>query len=113
MVPGGNPKDRVVKSSSDPHPHVVIAKKMGQYSCDDQCPNCKSLGICSHSVAAAEDNVHLQKFVNWLKRSKKVSNITKLVTATMPKGCGRKVCAPPPKRRKKIAVCSRKSFADT
>ena len=112
MVPGGNEKDRIVKSSSGLRPHVATAKKMGKYSGDTECPNFKSLGICSHSVAAAEDNGDLQEFVNSLSKSKRVPNITKLVTAKMPKGRGRKGCAPPRKRRKKITVNSRKSFAD-
>ena len=112
MVPGGTEKDRIVKSSSGPRPHVVTAKKNGKYSCDTECPNFKSLGICSHSVATAEDNGDLQDFVNSLSKSKRVPNITKLVTAKMPKGRGRKGCAPPRKHRKKITVRSRKSFAD-
>lgn len=113
MVPGGNEKDRIVKSSSGPRPHIVTAKKMGRYSCDTECPNFKSLGICSHTVAAAEDNGDLQEFVISLSKSKRVPNITKLVTAKMPKGRGRKGCVPPRKRRKKITVHSRKSFADS
>ena len=42
-VPGGHQKDCIVKSSSSLIPHVVSAKKSGQYSCDDKCPNWKSL----------------------------------------------------------------------
>ena len=85
---------------------------MGKYSCNAECPNFKSVGICSHSVAAAEDNGDLQEFIDCLRKSNKAPNITKQVTAKMPKGCGRKGCAPPRKCRKKIAVHSRKSFAD-
>ena len=59
MVPGGNCKDCFVKSSSSSTPHVVTAEKSGQYTCDDKCPNWKSLRISSHSVAAAEDNGNL------------------------------------------------------
>lgn len=33
-VPGGNSKDRMVKSSSGPRPHIVTAKKTGQYACN-------------------------------------------------------------------------------
>ena len=41
------------------------------YARDDKCPNWKSLGICSHSVAAAEDNGDLHTLVEWLKKSKR------------------------------------------
>ena len=60
MVPGGNENDRIVRSGSGPRPHIVTAKKIGRYSCDTECPNFKSLGICSHTVAAAKDNGDLQ-----------------------------------------------------
>lgn len=66
MVLGGHCKDRIVKSSSSPTPHVVRAKKSGQFACDDKCPNWKSLRICSHTVAAVEDNSQLCSFVEWL-----------------------------------------------
>ena len=39
MVPGGNCEDRIVKSGSSSTPHIVTAKKSGQYACDDKCPN--------------------------------------------------------------------------
>lgn len=68
--------------------------------------------ICSHTVAAAVDNGDLQEFVNWFIRSKKSPNVTKLVTARMPKGCGRKGCTSPRKCRKKVTLSSRKSLAD-
>ena len=108
-VPGGHQKDRIVKSSSSLTPHVVSAKKSGQYS---KCPNWKSLRVCSHSVAAAEDNGELQLFVDWLKKVKKSPNLTQLALATMPKGRGRKGCTPPPRKKKKVTVKSRKSFAE-
>ena len=112
MVPGGNRKDRIVKSTSSSRPHFVTAKKAGQYVCDGECPNWKSLKICSHSVAAAEHNGDLGAFIQWLKKVKTAPSITKLVTTTMPKGRGRKGCAPPRKKMKKVPVATRKSFAD-
>jgi len=39
------------------------------------------LGVCSHSVVAAQDN---GEFVEWLKKA------SKFVTTIMPKGRGRK-----------------------
>ena len=49
---------------------MVTKKKTGQYCCDGTCPNWKSLGICSHTVAAAEDNCDLQSFVTWFAKAK-------------------------------------------
>ena len=111
-VPGGSSKDRMVKSSSGPRPHIVTAKKTGQYACDGQCPNWKSLKVCSHTVAAAEDNHDLDAFIQWLKKAKKVPNMTELVTTNMPKGRGRKACAPPRKRSKKVHVDTHKTFSE-
>lgn len=102
----------MVKSSSGQRPHLVIRKRTGQYCCDGTCPNWKSLGICSHSVAAAEDNSDLQSFVTWFAKAKKVPNITQLATSQMPAGRGRKGSVPPRKRRKTIPVESRKSLSD-
>ena len=110
--PGGNAKDRIVKSTSGSRPHLISFKKGGQYACDSDCPNWKSLGVCSHSVAAAQDNNDLSAYVEWLKKAKRSPNLTKLVTTTMPKGRGQKGggYAPPRKRKKKDDVQGRKSF---
>ena len=62
-------------------------------------------------MAAAEDNGELQLFVDWLKKVKKSPNLTQLALATMPKGRGRKGCNPP-RKKKKVTVKSRKSFAE-
>ena len=68
--------------------------------------------MCSHSVAAAQDNNDLSAYVEWLKKAKRSPNLTKLVTTTMPKGRGQKGggYAPPRKRKKKDDVQGRKSF---
>ena len=96
-VPGReNSKDRMVKSNSGPRPHIVTARKTGQYVCE--CPNWKSLRICSHSVAAAEDNGDLSTYVSWLKKAKQSPNLTKLALSQMPKGRGQKGGMPPRKR---------------
>ena len=50
--------------------------------------------------------------MDWLKRTKKAPNLTKLVPAKMPKGRGRKGCLSPRKRRKKVAIHSCKLFAE-
>lgn len=67
--------------------------------------------MCSHSVAAAEHNGDLDDFIQWLKKVQRAPNMTKLVTASMPKGRGRKGCAPPRKRMKRVPVTTHRSFA--
>lgn len=37
-------------------PHMVTPQKGGNFSCDSSCPNWKSFGICSYSIAVAEVN---------------------------------------------------------
>lgn len=112
-VPGGGAKDRFVRSYSSTRPHLVIAKKNGQYACDGECPNWKSLSICSHAVAAAEKSGDLIEYIGWLTKTKKPSpNLTKLVLTNMPKGRGQKGNAPPRKRKKKMDAKSRKTIAE-
>ena len=100
ISPGNNHKNHMVKSFSSIRPHLVIARKNGQYACDNDCANWKSLGIGSHAVVAADDYGDLQAFVEWIKHTKKVLNATKMVTIKMPKGRGRKGNAPSRKRKK-------------
>ena len=88
-APGSTDKSCIVKSYTGSRPHLVLAKKGGQYACDSACRNWKSLGICSHSVAAAQYNGELPKFVEWFRKAKKHPNLTELVTSQMPAGRGR------------------------
>ena len=112
-VPGGDAKDRLVKSSSNPRPHMVTFKRSGQYTCDKDCPNWESLSICSHSVASAEDNGDHEVFIEWFKKAKKSPNITKLVTTKMPQGRGRKGCVPPRKKKRKVTVQTHQALLDS
>ena len=95
---GQSAEARMVLSSSSKTPHMVVPTKGGGFSCDSNCPNWKSMGLCAHSVAVAHSNGKLQEFVNFVKKKKKVPNVTALVTTTMPKGRGRKGGAPPHKK---------------
>ena len=86
------PKDKMVKSKSGTVPHIVSTVDGSHYKCDEKCPHFKSINICSHSVAAAEANGDLGKFLLWFRRnrSKKSPNLTELSTDGMPQGAGRK-----------------------
>ena len=103
----GYDKGHTVKSSSGKRPHLVTSKKNGQYSCDSDCGNHKSLSICSHSVAVAEIDGELKAFVDWFVKAKKRPNITNLVLTGMPSGRGRKGGVPPRKKKKSISATSR------
>ena len=111
IAPGHGEKSRIVRSYSGSRPHLVTRKKNGQYACDSNCPNWRSLSICAHSVAAAEDNSELHLFVKWFVTTKWVPNITKLTTTEMPVGRGRKGTRAPPKKRKKTESDSRIPFS--
>jgi hypothetical protein len=69
---------------------LAQAKKTGQYTCDKVCGNRNSLSICSHTVAVAEINGDLSKFVAWFVKVKKKPSVSKLLLTGMPKGRGRK-----------------------
>lgn len=111
-APGGK-LDCMVESYSGTHPHLVSAKKSGQFACDANCANWKSLNICSHSVAAAEFRSSLPSFIAWFKKKKSKPNLTQLVTSQMPLGRGRKGGKLPPCKKKKLDVISRTSFKVT
>ena len=98
-APGLASQARTVISKSRPGFHTVVPGKGGRHVCDN-CPNYKSLGICSHTVAVAEANGMLSEFIAWFRKSKNVSpNLTKLLTSDMPQGRGRKGGKGPRKRK--------------
>ena len=109
-APGDGKLDCMVESYSGTQPHLVTAKKSGQYACDAACANWKSLSICAHSVAAAEFRKSLPSFIAWFKKKKRKPNLTHLVTSQMPAGRGRKGGKVPPRKKKKLDVVSRTSF---
>ena len=49
----------MVLSCSGKVPHLVTPTKGGGFSYDGNCPNWKSLGFCSHSIAVAKLNKNL------------------------------------------------------
>ena len=62
-APGCAASDRMVASTSRKKPHFVTATKDGCFECDEDCPNFMQRFICSHCVAAADDNNSLEAFV--------------------------------------------------
>ena len=98
-APGQSLEARMVLSYSGSTPHLVTPVKGGGYSCDSSCPNWKSMAFCSHTVAVAERNGQLPEFLQFLQKKKKTPNVTSLITANMPRGCGRKGGQPPRTRK--------------
>ena len=58
-----------------------------QYKCNNKCLRYKSANICSHTVAAAEVNGALAKFLHFLGH-KCVPNLMQLASHGMPAGAG-------------------------
>ena len=106
-APGQSPEARMVLSYSRKVPHMVTPRKGSEFSCDSSCPNWKSLGLCSHSIAVAELNGKLLEFISAKKKKKRFPNITSLVTTGMPKGRGRKGGVAPHVRKPSRAVTTR------
>ncbi len=89
-APGFSKGEKMVKSKSGSVPHMVsIDHEKLVYKCDDKCLQYKSANICSHTVAAAEVNGDLCKFLHSLKH-KCAPNLTRLASHGMPAGVGRK-----------------------
>ena len=104
-APGHRSEAKMVISRSGKRPHLVLPKKKsGGLSCDDDCPQYKSAKLCSHTVAAAEYNHQLDQFISSYGNIKKVPNITKLATTSMPRGRGRKGSKAPSKRRPPVLL---------
>ena len=90
-APGFNEGEKMVKSKSGAVPHMVsINHETIQYKCDDKCSQYKSANICSHTVAAAEVNGDLVKFLHFLRRNCAAPNLMQLASHGMPAGVGRK-----------------------
>lgn len=64
--------------------------KGSRVSCDNDCPNWRSLNICSQTVAVAETNNCLPEYIDFYRKSKHFPSITQLVFIGLPTGLGRK-----------------------
>ena len=101
-------KSRLVKSSSSPQPHMVTSDPNNDkiYRCDDKCPMYKGFSLCSHVIAAAEDNGDLKSFLDNISNSC-TPNLSAIVMNGIPSGSGRKGGVPKRKRGKSQPVQSR------
>ena len=105
-APGQKPEAQMVLSYSGKNPHMVSYIKTGDFACDANCPNWKGLGICSHSVAVAEVNGQLKKFLSSKKR-RKPPNLTNMVPTSAPRSHGRKGSVPTRHRKQSEPITTR------
>ena len=102
-IPGDHEgKGRMVASSSSSVPHMVTSGKKSNFNfiCDKKCPRYGAYGFCSHTVAVAEVNGCLGKFIEQLKKSKQKPNLSSLAYHGLPTGAGEKGGKAKPKRRR-------------
>ena len=59
-APGQCTQSKMVLSYSGKPPHMVTPTKKGGFTCD--CPSWKSMSICSHTIAVAENLMNLYNF---------------------------------------------------
>ena len=106
-APGHPTECKMVASRSGKRPHLVVPGKGGQYKCDEDCLNFKSLNICSHTVAVAHFNGKMAEFLAWFEKAKKKPNITNISVHGMPTGRGRKGSQAPRKRQSRESITNR------
>ena len=75
-APGVDGEANFVLRCTRPRPHLVVPKKGGGFSCDENCPSWKVLKICSHSVAEMSEK--LADFVEYSRKSKAHSNYNRI-----------------------------------
>ena len=82
-APGNNSKAKMIASSRKCPPHFVRGYPSGKYECDSACPQWSSAKVCSHTVAAAECNQELKKFMKWCEKNEKQPDMMALVTRSV------------------------------
>ena len=106
-APGCSKMARMVASSSQTKPHFVKYTDDGRFECDESCPAFLQRFICSHTVAAAENNELLlvflenyRKYAKTPKGSRSVTpNYTQLSMVKLPRRtAGRKGSKAPKKK---------------
>ena len=88
IVPGGNPKSRMVASTRlRERPHLIEkGKTEGEYKCEKTCPHYNALKLCSHVIATAEANKDLKAFLQLYVKKKDAEkmNLSRLLQYDMP-----------------------------
>ena len=112
-APGFDTSAKMVASRSGKRPHLVKCEKGDRVSCDNDCPNWKSLNICSHTVAVAESNNCLHEYIDFYRKSKHLPSIPWLVLTGLPTGNGNKGNRVYRKRKTTVSTASTASSITT
>ena len=105
MACPGYQRGFAVANSHNPFkPHVVTTLASGEIKCSG-CPQFNHLSICSHSIAIAEKESILRKFLSWYTNIKPKSNFSQAANKGMPDGRGKKWKQPSRKQKSKLS-CS-------
>ena len=94
---------KLVESKSGSRPHFVTVKADNKYACDSDCPMWKCSKICSHTIACAYVDGHLQ---NFLSQSTTSPNLYELAKSDTLKKAGKK-----PSKRKASTKSATKAIA--
>lgn len=102
----------MVASKTQKKPHFVSYTSDGRFECDETCEAFKQRYICSHSVAAAEDNKMLMNFIEKFSKTPKgdrsaTPNFTRLSMSNLPRCTAGQKGGKPPKKK---AVCCRNTI---
>ena len=95
---------KLVESKSGSRPHFVTVKANNKYSCDSDCPMWKCSKICSHTLACAYIDGHLQHFLDQSVTSPSLYELAKSDTT---KKAGKK-----PSKRKASSKSASKAIAE-
>ena len=71
----GTSTAKLVESKSGQRPHYVTRKGSHRYCCDSDCPMWKCSKVCSHTLACAFIDQHLQQFIDHLSGSSDAPNL--------------------------------------
>lgn len=99
----GTVNAKLVESKSGSRPHFVTVKADSKYACDSDCPMWKCSKICSHTIACAYIDGHLQYFLN---QSTTSPNLYELAKSDTLKKAGKK-----PSKRKASTKSTTKAIA--
>ena len=92
IVPGGNPKSRMVASTLlRERPHLVEkGKTEGEYKCEKTCTHYNAPKLCSHVIATGEANKDLKAFLQFYakKKDEEKMNLSRLLRTDMPSSPG-------------------------
>lgn len=95
-APGSKNSAYIVASETSARPHFVHLNRSGKVVCimyyveGHSCIMWRGCQLCSNTIAAAEKEQSLPKFIDWLHKSRPECSLTKLLTTPKEKSAGTK-----------------------